>query len=97
MAFLRNAKPGPASAQGAAGMGLERPYDVKFGPDGAMDIVDYGVARINPSSPGTPYEFPPKTGIIWKVSRSGPRAAPIPLRRRALPCTGELGPPRAAC
>ncbi len=39
--FARNAMPSPASAQGAPGMGLERPFDVKFGPDGAMYIVDY--------------------------------------------------------
>jgi hypothetical protein len=52
-------------------MGLERPYYVKCGPDGAMYIVDYGVARINPPGPGTPYEFPPNTGIAWKVSRTG--------------------------
>jgi glucose/arabinose dehydrogenase len=69
--FARNAKPGPASAQMAAGMGLERPYYVKFGPDGALYVVDYGVARINPASMGTPYEFPEKTGAIWKISRTG--------------------------
>jgi hypothetical protein len=33
-----------------------------------MYIVDYGVARINPASEGTPYEFPPETGVIWKVT-----------------------------
>jgi glucose/arabinose dehydrogenase len=70
-AFIRNAMPGPASAQGATGRGLERPYYVKFGPDGAMYIVDYGIARINPVGPGTPYEFPPNTGAIWKVTRTG--------------------------
>ncbi len=68
--FVRNAQRGPASEQGAMGMGLERPYYVKFGPDGAMYIVDYGIARINPPSMGTPYEFPPNTGIIWKVTRT---------------------------
>lgn len=71
-AFVRNRMRGPASEQGAAGMALERPFYVKFGPDGAMYIVDYGVSRPNRpgSSPG-PYEFVPRTGIIWKVSRSG--------------------------
>lgn len=69
--FLQNAKSGPASEQGAAGMGLERPFYVKFGPDGAMYVVDYGVARINPTSMSTPYEFPPNTGAIWKVTRTG--------------------------
>ncbi len=73
--FVRNAKPGPASEQMAMGMGLERPFDVKFGPDGAMYIVDYGVARINPASEGTPYEFPPETGAIWKVTQTDAGAA----------------------
>jgi glucose/arabinose dehydrogenase len=71
--FIRNAKPGPASEQGAMGMGLERPYYVAFGPDGAMYIVDYGIVRPNrpDADPGDdPYEFAPRTGIIWKVSRA---------------------------
>jgi glucose/arabinose dehydrogenase len=72
MPFISNAKPGPASAQGKMGMALERPFDVKFGPDGAMYIVDYGVARVNPANVAegeAPYEFPPETGVIWKVTR----------------------------
>ena len=79
MPFARNAKPGPASAQGTPGMGLERPVDVKFGPDGAMYISDYGVARINPTRAAqgqVPYEFPPRTGVIWKVTRTGAPGAP---------------------
>lgn len=70
--FIRNAKPGPASAQNAAGMGLERPFDVKFGPDGAMYIVDYGQHAINLkriAEQHLPFEWPPKTGIVWKVTR----------------------------
>ena len=71
--FVRNARPGPASAQGAMGQGLERPFGVRFGPDGALYIVDYGVARINPALVAQgkpPYEFPPATGAIWKVTRT---------------------------
>ncbi len=70
--FVRNIKPGPASRQGAMGMGIERPFDVKFGPDGAMYIVDYGVARVNGDrrrENQVPYEFPPHTGAVWKVTR----------------------------
>lgn len=67
--FVRNLMPGPASGQGAQGQGIERPYDVKFGPDGAMYIVDYGIARVNPAVEGQ-YEFPPFTGTIWKVTRT---------------------------
>jgi len=55
------------------GLGLERPFDVRFGPDGAMYIVDYGVARINMARAAenqVPYEFPPHTGAIWRVTRT---------------------------
>ncbi|MDP9364502.1 MAG: cupredoxin domain-containing protein [Chloroflexota bacterium] len=69
--FVANAQPGPASEQDAAGKGIERPFDVKFGPDGAMYVVDYGVARVNQARVAegqVPYEFPPETGAVWKVT-----------------------------
>ena len=71
--FVRNRQRGPASAQGAAGQGIERPYSLRFGPDGSMYIVDYGIARVNPARAvqgQVPYEFPPFTGAIWRVSRT---------------------------
>ncbi len=70
--FVHNQMRGPASAQGAQGQGIERPFDVKFGPDGAMYIVDYGIGRVNPARPPNqgPYEFPPFTGAVWKVTRT---------------------------
>ena len=67
--FVRNVHPGPASANGNTGKGLERPFDVKFGPDGAMYIVDYGVVEIDMSKSGPPYVYKKGTGIIWKVSK----------------------------
>ena len=69
--FVHNALPGPASRQDAKGKGIERPFDVKFGPDGAMYIVDYGVANVNLArirENQVPYEFLPETGAIWKVT-----------------------------
>jgi len=39
--FVRNTFDGPASST-AAKQGLERPIDAKFGPDGALYIVDFG-------------------------------------------------------
>lgn len=63
--FVHNAMPGPASEQGARGMGLERPFDVKFGPDGAMYIVDFGIVEVN----GLERKWLPYTGIIWKVTK----------------------------
>ncbi len=70
-AFVQNAKPGPASEQGRVGEGLERPYDVKFGPDGAMYIVDFGVQRINRgriAQGHLPVEWDPETGMVWRVA-----------------------------
>jgi len=71
--FIQNVMPGPASRQDAPEMGIERPIDVKIGPDGAMYIVDYGIANIN-SARGAegqvPYEFPPETGAVWRVTRT---------------------------
>ena len=70
--FVQNEKPGPASEQGRHGEGIERPYDVKFGPDGAMYIVDFGSHRVNLqriAEGHVPVEFDHGTGIIWKVTR----------------------------
>jgi glucose/arabinose dehydrogenase len=39
--FIRNTREGPASRY-SEGPGLERPIDVKFGPDGAMYVLDFG-------------------------------------------------------
>ncbi len=66
--FVRNAQPGPASKQAEAGQGIERPFDVKFGPDGAMYIVDYGIVTIDMSKK-PPYAYTEKSGAIWKVTR----------------------------
>ena len=39
--FIRNTREGPASKHDGR-IGLERPIDVKFGPDGAMYVLDFG-------------------------------------------------------
>ncbi|HEV8605852.1 MAG TPA: hypothetical protein VGQ99_10825 [Tepidisphaeraceae bacterium] len=39
--FIRNTREGPASRYDGD-VGLERPIDVKFGPDGAMYVLDFG-------------------------------------------------------
>lgn len=72
--FIQNKQTGPASEQGGEpGQGIERPFDVKFGPDGAMYIVDFGAHRINMARMTEghfPFEFVPKSGVIWKVTRT---------------------------
>jgi glucose/arabinose dehydrogenase len=50
------------------GKGLGRPFDVKFGPDGAMYIVDYGVVEIDMSK-APPYDPKEKTGTVWKITK----------------------------
>ena len=67
--FVRNRRAGPASSQGAQGEGLDRPFDVQFGPDGAMYIVDYGVVKIDMEL-RPPYQYEMNTGAIWKVTRA---------------------------
>jgi len=77
--FVQNVLPGPGSMiggpGGSLGKAMERPYDVKFGPDGAMYIVDFGQVLVDPAKPPPPYEFPTNTGMIWKVTPGGPQTA----------------------
>lgn len=71
-AFIQNEKAGPGSQQGKFGEGIERPYDVKFGPDGAMYIVDFGSHRTSLKRIADghfPIEFDRETGMVWKVSK----------------------------
>lgn len=71
--YAQNAKPGPATQQGSQGEGLERPYDVKFGLDGDMYVVDFGVQRVNRdriAQSHFPIEWDRQTGTIWRVTRA---------------------------
>jgi hypothetical protein len=81
--FVRNRVQRTASEQGIPGEALERPFDVKFGPNphgqaAAMYITDYGIVEIDESRPpeGPPYRYLPDTGVIWRVYRS--EAVPPP-------------------
>ena len=68
-AFIRNVVSGPASIQANQGAGIERPFGLRFGPDGAMYIVDYGVVKIDMSKK-PPYAYQPGTGVLWKVTKN---------------------------
>ena len=60
--------------------GINRPTTIRFGPDGAAYLVDYGAVR-DPgnSDPGSRFRNPanaplvqiPGTGTIWKITRVG--------------------------
>lgn len=72
--FIENMVPGPASEQALTGQGLERPFDVKFGPDGNLYIVDYGIVLIDMSltqQGKPPYVYQMGSGSIWRVTRTG--------------------------
>ena len=60
--FITNAIAGEASKHGLGG--LEHPSDVAFGPDGAMYIADWGVARISTDG----LKLDPGSGVIWRVT-----------------------------
>ena len=60
--FLSNKVSGEAFRYSAGG--LEHPSDVTFGPDGAMYVTDWGIARITVDG----LRLEPNTGVVWKVS-----------------------------
>ena len=60
--------------------GINRPVDLKFGPDECAYLVDYGAVRdFGQSDPGSKFKVPadgpllqiPGTGVIWKICRVG--------------------------
>lgn len=44
--FVRNVQAGPASRTGGGSDQLERPVDLKFGPDGALYVLDFGEVEV---------------------------------------------------
>jgi glucose/arabinose dehydrogenase len=60
--FIGNKSGLPVSVTGEGGFG--RPVDIKFGPDGAMYILDFGI-----SNPRQLNQFVANTGIIWRIYR----------------------------
>jgi glucose/arabinose dehydrogenase len=61
--FLRNRHPGPASRHGSGG--IERPVDAKFGPDGSLYVLDFGVSTVDVQKQLS-YG---RTGVLWRVFR----------------------------
>lgn len=61
--FVYNTQLGAASDLGIEGRGLERPVDVKFGPDGALYILDFGRMYMKDGQE----KVTPGSGRIWKV------------------------------
>jgi glucose/arabinose dehydrogenase len=60
--------------------GINRPLTVRFGPDGALYLVDYGAVRdAGAGGPASKFVNPadatlvqiPGTGVIWRITRDG--------------------------
>lgn len=66
--FVTNPGDRPASFYGMQDRGIERPFDVKFSPDGANYIIGYGVVTIDMSQI-PPYVYNENSGAIWKVTK----------------------------
>lgn len=69
--FVKNVTPGPGSANGSSGPQLERPVDVKMGPDGALYILDFGQMRVKNGK----YDVKSGTGRIFRLIPSKAAAA----------------------
>lgn len=68
-AFLRNSGSGPPRPASILGLktGLERPIDVKIGPDGLIYVLDFGVYDASGDNP----KMFPRTGRVFRVEPIG--------------------------
>jgi len=62
--FVHNTSGLPLSQQDDASIGLERPIDIKFGPDGAMYLLDFGAATTKMSGQ---VKATKKSGALYKL------------------------------
>jgi glucose/arabinose dehydrogenase len=75
--FIYNTAGGPASElRDGSGEALERPIDVKFGPDGALYILDFGRSRMKHSKE----KVTDGTGKIFRMVPVGFTASTQPVR-----------------
>ncbi|MDW8263420.1 MAG: hypothetical protein RMJ35_12905, partial [Phycisphaerales bacterium] len=73
--FVYNTQGRPASELGRNVIALERPIDVKFGPDGAMYILDYGQMRMREGQE----RIRPRSGRIFRLAPPAqPATSPSP-------------------
>src|SRR4051794_32293317 len=72
--FAVNRIEGPASKLPHAG--FERPSDCKFGPDGALYVVDWGEIEIAPEAGGVRMQA--GSGTLWRIRRTSEPAGELP-------------------
>jgi glucose/arabinose dehydrogenase len=63
--FIRNTLNAPGSQLETPGESLERPFDIKFGPDGALYILDMGQVQLDANGKES---IVPGTGKIYKLT-----------------------------
>lgn len=63
--FLVNQAKGPATAQ--RGGGLERPFRLEWGPDGALYVVDLGIVSVSEHEGKTYANAHASTGVVWRI------------------------------
>lgn len=88
--FIRNVGGKPAHRMGEdAVMALERPVDVKFGPDGALYILDMGRMQVKKGRE----EFTARTGKIYRLIPAQEEAPAAPPQRPEDPAPPTDEPP----
>ena len=68
--FARNKQAGPASIRSLGG--FERPVAARFGPDGALYLLDWGHLAVTRKGP---YHVP-DGGVLWRISKTGQATLP---------------------
>ena len=77
--------------------GFERPVDCRFGPDGALYVVDFGEMVPAPERGGV--EIRLGTGVVWRIRRTRthhgqlppqPLVLPLNLLRLVVPAAGMI-------
>ncbi len=67
----RNDALGPVGFEHVATAGPRRPVDCRFGPDGALYVVDFGAVAMEKTATG-PMAHPIRgTGVIWRIAPTG--------------------------
>lgn len=79
--FAINRMTGPASK--LPHEGFERPSHCKFGPDGALYIVDFGIIHIAPERGAIRQQM--DTGALWRIRRVGERRGELPPKAMTVP------------
>ncbi len=79
--FAVNKRAGPGSKLYTGG--FERPSYCKFGPDGALYIVDFGIIHIAPEAGAIRQQL--QSGTLWRIRRTGGQHGTTPPKPVSIP------------